>query len=158
VRDADPAGGFKMLARAADDTVTVTTALGRVSTYGIARAAVGTEDRSYGLPSGLAASEHRGIDGSVTVTQPDGTVVTATRRPDPRFGMQAPVVTSESTTTPSGLTRTVARSRAVSSSDPHDPFGFATITDTETVNGAAWTRVFDRATGTRTATSPMERT
>jgi RHS repeat-associated protein len=160
VHDQDPAGGFKDLARTSDAAgahVTVTTALGRVSTYASGALLTGDETRSSLLPDGTQASSTRSANGTRTATRADGTTVTIKRGPDPRFGMQVPIVVSEIVKTPGNLTRTVLRARTAPLADPTDLLSFTTVTDTTTVNGHSTQSVFDKALGTITTTSPLGR-
>ena len=58
-----------------------------------------------------------GLNGINTSTLADGTVITSTLGPDQRFGMQAPIVTNLTTSTPGGLTANTTFSRVVNPSD-----------------------------------------
>ena len=137
--------------------MTVTTAQGRISTYGSSMLASGDETRSAVRPDGSQASALRSSNGTRTTVQPEGTTVTIKRGADPRFGMQAPLITSEVVKTPGNLTRTVLRSRVAPLADPGDMLSFLTVTDTTTVNGKSTVSVFDKALGAITTTSPLGR-
>lgn len=154
--DQDPAGGSKTLVKGVGN-VTISTALGRSTTYGMSDVAAGGESRSVLLPNGQTGTEQRLLDGTRTLALPHGTTVTLSRGPDPRFGMLAPFLTSQVEKTPGNKTRTVTRSRVTSPVNLADPWGFATLTETVNVNGQPWMSVFDKATGALTTTSPLGR-
>ena len=158
-KDSDPASGFKMLARTETNegySVDLTTAMGRTTTYEVNKVAMGGRARINTAPSGLSAELQIATDGTRAATLPDGTETQRRLKPDPRFGMLAPLVQS-TTTTPSGKTRTVTQSRAVTLGSPNDVLSLTSLTDTTVVNGKVFTSVFDKATGKRTATSPFGR-
>ncbi len=77
--------------------------------------------------------------------------------PDPRFGMQAPVATSLTVTTPSGLEATVTASRTATLADPLNLLSLTRQVDTITLNGRAATRTFDAASKTLTSRTPAGR-
>jgi RHS repeat-associated protein len=161
VLDQDPAGGAKSLVRAVDASgahVTVTTALGRTSSYLVADLATGDQSRASTLPGGLGASLHRSASGARFATLPDGTTVSTSLGPDPRFGMQAPIISSEIVTTPKGVTRTIRRTRTATLAAPADPLSLLTLTETLTLNGKLFTTIFDKAAATVTTTTPLGRT
>lgn len=86
------AGGFKAISR--KDTTnaveyTVATADGKVSKYLVERLPNGDTRLTNTDASGLKTITVHGTDGTTTITTPDGTVITRTDGPDPRFGMQA---------------------------------------------------------------------
>jgi RHS repeat-associated protein len=155
--DQEPTGGSKTLARTDVDggfNVSITTALRTQSTYQTTMSSAGTFGRRNTQPSGLQASLSFTPAGTTTVTTPDGTTVTTTETPDPRFGMLSPLE-SVTTTTPHGLTSTESRTRAVTLS----PGGALTsLTETTTDGGAPWTRAYNAAAYTWTTTSPAGRT
>ncbi len=156
-KDADPAGGSTTLARtetADGATVTQTSAQGRVTTYEFHQLPTGGAERVVTSPTGARADEVIGTDGTSTLTQPDGTVIKSVQGPDPRFGMQAPILTSMVQSTPGGVTSTTTGSRQVALADPNDPLSLTSLTDTRTVDGHSWTRAYDAAKHTLTQTTP----
>lgn len=160
VTDRDPAGGAKTLASptltATSQVTSVTTALGRVTSYGVTQLTSGDVRRTFVDPAGLSTVET--ASGLTTVsTAPDGAVTTVVSGADPRWGMQSPTAASTIITLPSGTTRTVTESRAVTFTDPSSLFALATWTRTVKLNGRAWTYRFDVATRTLTTTSPAGR-
>ncbi len=121
------------------------------------------------LPTGDRAQTNTHADGTVqttlfkpdryqkTITAADGTVTTSAEGPDPRFGMQSPVTKTRTLRLPSGLSASIATSRTATQSDPNDLLSLVTQTETTTLNGRAYTHVFDRAALTRAASSPLGR-
>jgi RHS repeat-associated protein len=159
-KDADPAGGSTSLVRSktADGfVVTVTTAEGRVSSYEHDDLPTGEMVQVITDAAGGRTEHHLSLDGSETFVYPDGTKVTLQKGPDPRFGLQAPVIASEVTTTPAGLTSATAETRTITLSNPLDALSVKTLTDTVTVNGQAYTSVFDGTARTITDTTPAGR-
>jgi RHS repeat-associated protein len=158
--DQDPAGGFKQLDRtvsAEGSSVALTTAEGRVTVYAKTSPNQGDVLRTVTLPSGLANEALREINGRTTTLFPDGTTITRVLGPDPRFGMQAPMLQSLTATTPGGLVFQRSASRAVSLSDPANPLTLVSETQTDEVNGRTYTRTYAAATRTYTHSSPEGR-
>jgi RHS repeat-associated protein len=87
---------------------------------------------------------------------PDGTSYSKTIGPDPRWGIQIPITTSESLTR-GNLTMNIASSRAATLADPSNPFSLTTQTDTLSINGRAYSFVFTGATKTAVSTTPAGR-
>jgi len=136
-RDENPAGGFKALSgvQAGSNTVTLTTALNRASTYLVESRADGSTRRVDTAPDGTQTELILGADARRTTTTPDGTITTLTQGPDPRFRMQAPILESLTVRLPSGRTATSAMTRAVALGDPNNPLSLTSQTDTITLNG-----------------------
>ena len=162
VRDENPAGGVKILARTdiTDDhyTVTVTTALGLVTTHEVEELSTGDTRRVRIDPSGARTESLIRTDGSRQVTYPDGAMMDRIDGPDPRFGMQAPIVKSQTLTTPGGRTQVITRTRSVTLTDPNNLLGLATLTDTLTIDGRTTTTSYDAASRALTFKSPSNRT
>jgi len=162
VRADDAAGGFKTLTRTEISNghalVALQTALGRTTTYTVERLSSGARKRTVTDPSGAHAEIVIGPDGSRRTTDRDGTVTSLVFGPDPRWGMQAPVVSSLTVTTPAGLTRTVTGTRTATLANPSDPLSVLTQIETIAINGRTFTRRYDAATRTLTETSPEGRT
>jgi RHS repeat-associated protein len=159
-KDEDPAGGFKTLARAATTTgttVTLTTKLGRASTYFTERLASGAMHFVLTEPGGAVTDALLNLDGSLKTTDPDGTVETSVPGPDPRWGLLAPILASDTRATPGGIVATVTGTRTATLSDPNDPLSLLTQTDKVIVNGHTWTTAYQSATSTITETSPVGR-
>lgn len=158
--DKDPGQRAKTLSRtgdANDSTVTMTTTLGRTTSYRIQRLPTGDQIWSNKLADGTTAQVHIAPDGSVTSTAPDGVTATQQLGPDPRFGMLAPIATSLTLHTPGGLVHTQTTTRSAQFSNAADPTTLSSMTETFTLNGKAFTRTYSAATKTVTITSPLGR-
>ena len=88
-------------------------------------------------------------DGSVTITAYGG---------DPRFGLQVPLETDVTVTTPGGRLASTSYTRTAVLADPGDPFSLTGQTETATLNGRTTTRSYDGVSRTWTVTSPLGRT
>jgi RHS repeat-associated protein len=160
-QDQDPAGGVQTLTRAENPlgwTVAVSTALNRTTSYQTETLTTGDQRRRVTDPTGLVTTTVIGLNGTTTITAPDGTVTTQTQGPDPRWAMQAPVLKSLTVRTPSALTSTVTSTRAVTLSNPSDPLSLASQTDTLVINGRQYQSVFNQTAKTLTTTTPAGRT
>ena len=164
-QDPAAAGGSDTLARSelsvpngSGYQVTHTTADGVATTYRVELLPSGDEQRTTLNPDGTQALTVIGADGSRSVTQADGTTQHTTLGPDPRFGMQAPLETTASLSTPDGLHATVSASRTTALSNPTDPLSLTTQTDSVAVNGRPpTTSTYTAATRVTTDTTPAGR-
>ncbi len=160
IKDQDPANGFKALARTDQSTgwtVALSTALNRTTSYQVENLAIGDLRRKVTDPSGLLTTTLIGQDGTTTVTGPDGTVTTTIEGPDPRFGMQAPILSSLSVRLPSSLTSTLTTTRTAALSNPTDPFSLTSQTNVLVINGRTYTSTFTQSAKTITTTTPAGR-
>jgi RHS repeat-associated protein len=159
-KDTRPDGSFQTFDRGgllAANGVTHRTALGRTETYGVSRPLTeDSETRTARDAAGLVTTTKLIPDQSSTVTYPDGTTVTSSPSPDPRFGIQAGVV-SATWKTPAGLTRTENASRTVTLSNPNDPLRLTSLLDQVTVNGKAYRSTYDGVARTMTQITPAGR-
>jgi RHS repeat-associated protein len=156
----DPDNKTKMLARTGtnkDHTITLTSPLGRVTTYRTTRLGNGdirlTTTDSAGTQSQLLI----GQNGSWSSTARDGTTSNATFDPDPRWGMRAPIPASLTTSTPGGRTHTATMQRTVTLASAGAFLNLSALTDTVTVNGRTFTTNYNDASRTVTATWPTGR-
>jgi len=159
LKDEDPAGGFKALARTDQSTgwtVTLNTALNRTTAYQVEHLPIGDLRRRVMEPSGLLTTSVRQTNGTTTITAPDGTITTQIEGPDPRFRMQAPLLRSLTVQTPL-LTSTLTSTRAVTLTNPNDPLSLATQTDTLVINGRTYTSTYTQATRLLRTTTPVGR-
>ncbi len=156
IRDENPAGGFKALG-VANRTTTVTTAMGRSRSYRAVTLPTEDRERSKTDSAGLRTATSVRRDGTRLTVSPDGTKVSSSEGPDPRWGMQAPIAQSMTITRPSGLALGITTNRTVTLSDPSNPLSLETQTDTLVVNGRAYSSAFTRSTQTRMITSPAGR-
>lgn len=159
--DSDAAGGSKTLERSELDKgwlTTVTTELGRATTYRVERGEAGDEKTTVTVPDGTVTVSRQSADGTTETVAADGTQTTAKLSPDPRFGMNVPVQSNVVVRTPAGLTLTTTRTRTATLSDPLNPLSLQTSTDTMVVNGRSYQTVFNAGTRTSTTTTPTGRT
>jgi RHS repeat-associated protein len=155
------AGGSWSLTRtpqALGRLVTKTSAEGRTSTYRIENLSTGDERRTNTFEDGTTTLELMGTNGVTTTTERDGTVVTATQGPDPRFGMLAPLDKSVSISLPSGLASSATTTRSVSLADPQNLLSLTQETTTVTLNGRSFSTVYTAADRQYTDTTPENRT
>jgi RHS repeat-associated protein len=164
-RDEDAAGGFLELVRATEAdsfTVTMTSAEGRATSYGVARRAAEEEGRTTVTPAGLTVTSAKVPDagqGKTTTrtTAPDGTMTMVRTTRDPRF-VTADVLDTMEVETPLGLISGVKAIRSVELADSSNPFSLVSQTDTLRVNSRSFVNVFDAVERTFTATTPEGRT
>ena len=158
--DEDPAGGSKSLARAERTDgydVMVTRALGPGTNYSITGLPTGDQQRVITFPDGTQTAMLSKTEGSGAITFPDGTTVDSRWGPDPRFGMQAPLIKSMTVKTPGAVTMNLTTSRTVNLTDPADPLSIASLTETFSFNGRNYLSVFDGPTRTFTSITPTNR-
>lgn len=161
VKDEDPAGGSTTLSRMEQSngyTVTTTSALGRTHAYQVEQLSTGGMRRTVTDSGGAKTVTLLGADASEQKTNPDGSVVTTTYGPDPRWGMLAPVASSVIVKTPAGLIRTITTTRTATLTDPSNLFSLAKLTDTVVDNGALSTRVYNGTSRLLTSTSATGQT
>ena len=159
LKDQNAAGGFTELARTDNRTqyaVGVTTATGQQSNYQVGFLAGDNQNRVNRFPDDTQAETVIGADGSFKTTLPDDTITNTLETGDPRFGMQAPI-TKSLTTTSGGLTATLTAQRTVNLANPSNPLSLINLTDTVTLNGRTATSVYTAVSRTTTATSPAGR-
>ena len=138
-------------------TVTLATALDRTTAYTVEQLPDGGERLTTVFPDGARTEAVQGTDGTETVTHADGSRVAFKRGPDPRWGMQAPLLETHTITTPGGRTHTRTTARTATLTDPTDPLSLEALTETVTVNGQATTLTYDAATRTLTGVTPAGR-
>lgn len=164
-KDTDPVGGVINVARVENSsgyTVTKTTALGRASNYQTAFSSATSQTAQQFTniwENGLQATESdTQLTGQLTesVTLPDGTSHSMTKGPDPRWGIQSPIATSE-TIKRGTLTKNISASRTATFT-AGNPFSVVTQTDTRTINGRTYASVFTAADHTYANTTPAGRT
>ena len=159
--DQDPAGGFTDVAVVDTNdtrTTTLTSALGRTTTYLVDVKAGASEHQVVTFPDGSQNDVLGTAKGARTLTRRDGLVIVSSQGPDPRFGMQAPFANSLTVTTPAHHVRTTTRTRTATLQSSTDLLSLVTATDTTTTNGQNHTRVYDAASRTATMTTPVGRT
>ncbi len=162
LKDEDPGPGSTTLAKSGPPdafTVTVTSALGRVTSHAVEQLPSGVVQRTITAPDGTANVVAENPDAaSRESTGSTGAVMTQIAGPDPRFGMEAPVATSVSLEFPSELTAATTNARTATVSNPFDPLSLVTLTESSTVAGNTATTVYTAATRTFLTTTPLGRT
>jgi RHS repeat-associated protein len=160
IRDIQPGGGFKELARTTGDTgyaVSLTTALGRVTTYLIQNLPGKKQNRITTTPSGLQTETRISPDGKREVTAPDGTITTIVEGPDVRFGMLAPLEALRTIRLPGGLTYSARHTQTATLMEGGTKLDVATLTDSVTVNGRTFQTKYTAATRELESRSPKGR-
>ncbi|MFC0211038.1 fibronectin type III domain-containing protein [Paenibacillus chartarius] len=147
-----PTGGLKTIARTelSDGvSVTFTDAAGRQTVYETRK--VGSDTiRTVTEPGGAKSIVVYKSDGSKEITYTDGTKITQKFLSDPRFGMDAPVLTQMKITTPDGRIVNHTENREV----VKDAEGkLQSLTVTYTTNGAVSKIKYDAAARTYTETT-----
>ncbi len=161
IKDTDAVGGYKAFERTTDAggsgfVVSMTTAEGATKSWSIDANSDESEQVDTDF-NGLSVEAVKTSDGVLTVSRPDGMETALEWAPDPRWGMAAPYLSSERTTTPAGLEKVETRSRTVELTDARNPLSLASQTDTITTNAVTMVREYDAGTRTTTRTSPMGR-
>jgi len=140
VRDNDPAGGSKTLVRSVGvryAQVSLTTALGRTTNYKSERGVFDAQQMMAGdrktvtFPDETQNVLIKGLGEHDLLALADGTELETTRGRDPRFGMEAPIVTEHIVRVPPyGKTMSFTRERTATFADPDDPQSMLTLKDT----------------------------
>lgn len=155
----DRAGQTKTLSGTYGDdgaSTILATALGRKTTYANLHQPDGSILWSTTFPGSDAVTAVRAPDGAETVTRADGLVATRTLRPDPRFGIQAPIA-DMNIVTPGGLSSVVTMEQSAMLADRNDPLSVISLASIVTLNGRASTSNFDAATSKLELTTPTGR-
>ena len=159
-RDEDPSGDAKTITRQNLPNgyeVHLSSDLGSEIVYRIEGLPGGASRRTTIDRSGETTVSTVRSDASVETRTGDGQVMEATFGPDPRFGLQAPVLERLTETTPAGRERVTVESRDVVLADPGNPLSLVSLTDATSVNGATSTATYTASTRTLTRTSPEGR-
>src|SRR5262249_12685425 len=101
-------------------TVSIKSAGGKTTTYGVQRLASGSVKR-WSEDEGGTVTSLMSADGTTRTTYPTGSVLETTTGPDPRFGMQVPLLQTVKSILPSGKTSTMTGQRQAQLSDATDP-------------------------------------
>ncbi len=152
--DANPAGGTTTLARVKTPTgyqVSLTTALGRMTTFEVSSLDNGDVLRRRTDSTGAATDVLLHLDASRHVTYADGQTLDLVDAPDPRWRMQAPILRSFTSRTPGGRTMTASATRTATFTDP---LALSSETSTLVLNGNTYTTVYSGAARTLTLTTP----
>ena len=160
IKDEGPEGGFIALARSEGSRrleVAITTALKPATTNSAERLPTGEEKLVNQCCCGAETQMFVALDGSARINHPDGSVSTRTEQPDPRWGMQSPLLRSSSLTTPGGRSAVFTRERNAVLADATNPLSLQTLTDTFSINGRKSTAVWDTARKSVTRSTPAGR-
>ena len=160
IKDTDPATGMQALVltdQGQDYSVAFSTALNRTSNYQVQLLPSNDLNQIETEPSGLQTLFIQRKNGVNNVLTPDGVIGTQTFGADPRFGINAPLLTGDITQTPGGLNLNVISVRSVTLTDPNNPLSLSTQTDTLDINGQIYTSVFDATTRTFSQSTPLDR-
>jgi RHS repeat-associated protein len=156
----DPTNKTKTLVRTGtnkDYTITVTTALGRTSTYRTTRLSNGDVRLTTTDAAGMQSTSLIAQDGRRSATNANGTLMSVELGPDPRWGMRAPVPATVTLQTPSGLTLTGTAQRTLTLTSPTALLSLNTLTDILTIGGRTFTSTYAGSTRTLTRTWPSGR-
>ena len=159
-RDDDAATGFQTLQRSAlgeNYTVTHNTALNRTTMFQVQQTTTGDQQRTTTFPSGLQSSLLERQNATNTLNEPNGTVTNETQSADPRWGLQAPLTTNTTITTPGALSLNRNFTRAVSLSNPANPLSLIVQNDTLSLNGRNYSKAYTAATRTFVFNTPLGR-
>lgn len=161
LRDTDAAGGFFELVRTEPDKgyrVEMTSGEGRLLSHEVENFDTGDLRHTRIAPDGTSARETRRTNGTSVATEANGTVVSVTTGPDPRFGMQVPVASNSVVTTPQGLSSTTSTTRSASLSDPKNLLSHSQLQQTITVNSRSYFSSYFASSRTETVRTPAGRT
>lgn len=156
----DSTGAFKTLDRTGtntDYTVTVLSPMGRPTSHRVERLSNGDQRRTTTDAAGISSQTISRLNGTQTATYPDGTTVTVTLGPDPRWGMRVPLASSVVVTTPGGKTHTTTTARTTTLSNSSNILSLSTINETVTINGRAFVSAYTASNRTFTHTTPTGR-
>lgn len=154
------AGSTKTLTQtstAGANSTALTDALGRTVSYSVDQLPTADRRRVNTLPDGTTSEWLIRADGSEQVRMPNGMWVNNVVSPNPRFGMLAPVQSSEVVTTPAGLRLTTTREMTVLLTAPQDPLTLTSEAERTTINGQTFTSIYDAASRRFTLTTPLGR-
>lgn len=158
-RDINPENGGWQLTRtdlANGMQVDLLSAMGHQSTYKTERDTLNNLTLTNTATDGSISQSILKTNGEITSISANGTSVITTKSPDPRFGMQAPLMSSL-TTTPGGLINTSSKSKTVILADKNDPFSFSNYLNSTNINGRIFSSAYDVATTTWSTTSAENR-
>jgi RHS repeat-associated protein len=158
--DTAPDGGIKTLEREVGDSgyaVTLTSALGRTTTYAVGMDGKQGEIRTVTDPAGLETRTWRTSAGEDSTRTPDGTLTAVRRAGDPRWGTAVSFPGRLLVRLPSGDSSVITNKRSNIRSDSANPFTVVTETDSTVINGQLWRTAYDAATQRVASTSPAGR-
>lgn len=159
INNTDPAGGGNSLTHQELEngwSVAIADGLGRTNTHIVERLSDGTETRRIIDPAGLQVVKTETPEGNVVLNHPDGTQIIMQQGPDPRFGMQSPIVKHQEISTPSHFNVTDFE-RIAGLTNKYDPFSITNMIEYLTVNGRTWASQYTTADRQTVSYTPMGR-
>ena len=162
IQNSDRAGYTQTFNRISGEqilTVTRTTPLGRDVSYTIQRDFDDVVTQEITMADGTQSNHVNDVNiGGVILISPDGSQRSIETGPDPRFGVMSAVVENVTITRPSLNTISVTGARTMDLANSEDPFSLISLTDTRTINGQSFTRIFTSNDRTFVTTSAEGRT
>ncbi|MGD8782512.1 MAG: RHS repeat-associated core domain-containing protein [Ignavibacteria bacterium] len=158
IREDDAAGGFIELARTEyynGMSVKKTTAEGYETDYLYVNRSDGSIQVIETDESELETETITDREGSITVNTPDGTISKTFYKPDPRFGMEAPLIDTLRIATPGQLESNFSQSKTITLYTGDQITG---LVDTITINGKNTVIQYDGIANTFTTQTPEGRT
>ena len=145
---------YERIVGADRETLTVTGPGGRAWTQATAQSPDGTTARTIEEPGGARSEVVVRPDGSRSITRHDGVRIEERRAPDPRWGLQTPILAARDTTTPGGLVQHAIGEQRTDLSDASDPLSVVHSVATLTVDGTAFRVAYDAASHTINSDGP----
>jgi RHS repeat-associated protein len=142
---------------AASHEVTLADSLDRTNRFTVDRSPNRDSRRAITFGDGTVAHVDSGADQRETNRLVSGAALAFNKGPDPRFGMLAPVPQTETVTLPSGLTSTSGTTRTAVLATPGTPLSLVAFTQTNTINGRAYTCAYEASNRVVTVTTPQGR-
>lgn len=160
ISNRDPDDNLHTLSReefSGGHTVTRTSAMGATTTYRSEKLSTGQLQRLNTFPDGTQSRTLTGTDQSLTVETADGMTTRYLKGPDPRFGMQSPIIKELTVNTPNGPNSVTTANRTVGLNDPNDPLGIQYILDKRSINGRNFSSYYSGSNRIWTQTTPENR-
>ncbi|MEJ2629376.1 MAG: hypothetical protein P8078_12585, partial [bacterium] len=157
IKDEDPAGGWKELSKEELDNgfeVTYSTAEGLSKKYKSYLKSDGSKVMENINASGLTTVSESYPKGKTVLYSPDSTVTVKYLKPDPRYGMQSPLIDTLKVITPSGLTSVMTQSKTITEMSGLTVTGMA---DSVTVNNKTSVNYWDGNDNSSVSLSPEGR-
>lgn len=148
LEDTGPVGNSQTLTRTqviSGYQVSLNSALNRTTRYTVETTANGTQQRQTIYPDNTEMRRTIFEDGRETMSDASGMAISWEYGPDPRFGMQSPLVSNSLITTPAGLANRERFTRTITLADTSDLLSLETLTEIVNWNGATYTAVYDAA-------------
>ncbi len=158
--DSDAVGGIVRLNVLRDDSVTEATfhsALDRIRVSRLERRRTGEVRRLATDGAGFTTVSSADSGGRSSMAFPTGDSLVTVRHPDPRWGMQAPILDSAMYRTPSGVRAVIQTRRNATLSDMENPLSLVEQTDSVAFNGNWSVRTYTAAGRQVVTTTPEGR-